>query len=366
MKTLAIFSPNKNAYSETFIQAHKGLPFHVKYYHDGFFPAFLEGKGTIVSYSRINRVRNRLNKKINIAEQGLIDSLKNERVDCVLAEYGPTACLTLNAVKYLNLPLIVHFFGFDATMKTIVEQYREDYKLVFAYAKYIVVVSEKMRLDLIRLGCPAQKIVLTYCGPDNSFLKTNPHFKLPQFLSVGRFVDKKAPYLTIAAFKDAVYKFPEAKLIMIGDGILLNACKNLSRFWRIEKSVEFIGIKKPTEIFKIFEDSLAFVQHSIIAEDGDSEGTPVAILDAQAAGLPVISTFHGGIPDVIINNETGLLVEEHDVDGMSKNMLRVLEEKGLAHRLGIAGKKRTNELFTKERHLEILGNLIENACKTKS
>ena len=109
---------------------------------------------------------------------------------------------------------------------------------------------------------------------------------------------------------------------------------------------------------KIFEESIAFIQHSIIADDGDSEGTPVAVLEAQAAALPVISTFHAGITDVVVNNETGLLVQEKDVDGMANNMLRILNESGLAERLGMSGRKRIKENFTLEKNLMTLRNVI--------
>jgi len=361
-KTLAIFSPNQNAYSETFIQAHKNLPFNIKFYYNGLLPNSLEGVGEIIKNSRINRIRNRLNKNFSIPEQALINSIKKEKVDCVLAEYGQTGVHTLNIVKFLNLPLIVHFFGHDASMRTVIEEYGEKYKQVFEYAKYVLVVSQKMKQDIIELGCPEKKIVLTYCGPDNIFYNALPHFKTAQFLSIGRFVDKKAPYLTIAAFKMVVSKFPKARLIMVGDGVLLNTCRNLVRMWEIEGNVDFSGIRNPSEIFKLFEESLAFVQHSIIDDKNDSEGTPVAVLDAQAASLPVISTYHAGIADVIKNDETGLLVKEHDVEGMSKNMIRVLEEKGLAQNLGLAGRKRVLKYFSMEIHLGILEKLINESC----
>lgn len=360
MKTLAIFSPNEKSYSETFIQWHKKLPFKIKYYYGGYLPTKLENSETLYKFDFFTKLKKRINSTFSWSEVALINSLKRENVDCVLSEYGLTACATLKVIMFLKLPLIVHFFGFDASNKSIIEQYHESYKLVFAYAKHVVVVSEKMRQDLINLGCPSQKIVLTYCGPDNSFFNTKPHYHQPQFLSIGRFVDKKAPYLTIAAFREVVFKFPNAKLVMVGEGALLNTCKNLTKLWSIQNNVDFVGFKSPNEIFTLFEDSLAFVQHSIISDDGDSEGTPVAILDAQAAQLPVISTFHAGIADVIIDNETGLLVHEQDVNGMSRNMLRILEEQGLAQKLGTAGKKRVAESFSIEKHLSVLEKLIEN------
>ncbi|MGN6343311.1 MAG: glycosyltransferase [Ginsengibacter sp.] len=301
-----------------------------------------------------------------MSEYALLKSLRKEKIDCVLAEYGPTACHCLHMIKFLGLPLIVHFFGYDAVLKETINQYGEKYKDVFDYARFVVVVSQKMRQDLMDLGCPAEKLVLTYCGPNNSFFEVKPNLTSSQFLSIGRFVDKKAPYLTLAAFKNVLQRFPEAKLIMLGDGPLLNTCKNLVNFWKIEKNVEFAGIKTPAEIVDLFENSFAFIQHSIQAENGDSEGTPVAILDAQAAGLPVVSTYHAGICDVIVHNETGLLVEEKDVDGMALNMIRLLEEDGLAQRLGAKGRQRTAELFSIDRHLKTLERIIEEACELKT
>lgn len=362
MINLAIFSPNENATSETFIQAHKKLPFNIKYYYNGLLPNSLEGQGPLLKSRITNRLRNKLNSKFTSYERALIKSLKKEKVDCVLAEYGITACHTLKVVKHLNLPLIVHFFGFEASHHDTIEKYKEDYNHVFKYAARIIVVSRKMIEDVKKLGCSSEKIVLSYCGPNETFFDVKPHYLSSQFLSIGRFVEKKAPYLTISAFHKVVEKHPEARLALVGDGLLLNVCKNLVKLWKLEKSVDFLGIRNPEEIGELFEKSIALVQHSIITENGDSEGTPVVVLDAQAAGLPVISTFHAGISDVIINEETGLLVEEHDVEGMAKNMMRLLQEKGLTQRLGNAGRKRIRENFSLEIHLNTLKEIIENTC----
>src|SRR5690606_9989960 len=118
-------------------------------------------------------------------------------------------------------------------------------------------------------------------------------------------------------FKKAAENHSDAKLIMAGDGQLLNTCQNLIRYLGIESQVEFVGIIAPEKFRHLLTESRGLVQHSITAESGDMEGTPVAVLEASAAGIPVISTFHAGIPDVIKNGETGLLCEEHDVYGMA-------------------------------------------------
>ncbi|MEO7522920.1 MAG: glycosyltransferase, partial [Ferruginibacter sp.] len=209
------------------------------------------------------------------------------------------------------------------------------------------------------LGCPVEKLMVNCYGPDNSFFNIIPEFNNQQFVAVGRFVEKKAPEQTINAFKKVVGEFPDARLVMAGDGFLLGPSKALAESLGLQNNIEFPGALSREAVQQLFTRSIAFIQHSVVAKNGDSEGTPVAILEAQAAGLPVISTFHAGIPEVVANEETGLLVEENDVEGMAKNMLRILKEKDLAKALGNAGRKRIGECFSMEKHLSALEKKIE-------
>ena len=100
------------------------------------------------------------------------------------------------------------------------------------------------------------------------------------------------------------------------------------------------------------------MQHSVKADDGDMEGTPVSVLEASVAGLPVISTFHAGIPDVILHKKTGLLCEEHDIATMSKCMLQVLDDVAYAKQLGDAGKQHVKDNFSLERHIDELNKIL--------
>jgi colanic acid/amylovoran biosynthesis glycosyltransferase len=88
------------------------------------------------------------------------------------------------------------------------------------------------------------------------------------------------------------------------------------------------------------------VQHSVVASDGNSEGMPNSILEASASGLPVVATRHAGIPEVVLDGETGFLVEERDVEGMARQMARLVMEPALAEELGRAGRKRMQESFS--------------------
>ncbi|NVJ64068.1 MAG: glycosyltransferase [Flavobacteriaceae bacterium] len=363
---LALISPSKNAYSETFIKAHIDfLNSDVLHYYGGYSPRYLANKYSLITLKKrlINKIREMAFRRFDTAlEYSLFNSFKKEGVQVVLAEYGPTGQKVWKVCKALGLPLIVNFHGYDSSKKTVIEEY-DAYVDLFGYAFAVVAVSEVMYQKLLELGCPGDKLILNTYGPDPSFEEVVPKFTKPWFVGIGRFVDKKAPYYLLFSFKRVVDKFPDAKLIIAGNGPLLNTCKNISSHLKISQSVEFPGIVSPEEYRLLLSKSIAFVQHSITAEDGDMEGTPLAVLEASAAGLPVISTRHAGILDVIIDQKTGLLVEEHDVEGMSTAMLYVLEHPEMSKEMGIKGKMHIRTNYTMERHIGMLDSLIETALK---
>lgn len=364
---IAVVSPSSKSYSETFIQAHKILlSGHIFYYFGGELPTKLEGG--LVLNSRRRRILDivkghfRLNK-FSLEEQALITSFKKNEFDLVFAEYGGTGERLLPICKELGIPLIVHFHGYDASRKDQLEIH-DNYAGIFSYAKFIICVSRKMERDLLNLGCPENKLVYNVYGPHPDFLQLNPQFTKPQFIAIGRFVNKKAPYYLILSFFEVLKEFPAAKLVIAGDGELWNMCKNLVDFYEIRDHVELPGIISPGSFQNYLEESLAFVQHSITAEDGDSEGTPVSILEASAGGLPVLATKHAGIPDVVKDGETGLLVEEHDVMGMAENMKMMLRDNNLSRKLGEKGKEHIRKYYTLDRHISELDKLVLKAVQT--
>jgi colanic acid/amylovoran biosynthesis glycosyltransferase len=359
---LAIFSPSNNSYSETFIQAHRCLNNgDYVFYYGSLTSLKLENSGLILSKIKKGFWRFiglMMNKKHFDVSVGLLRSFKKNNVKIALIEYGTFAADLLPHLLFSKIPFIVHFHGYDASTYTFLDKYSLTYKDVFIQAKYIIVVSRQMENKLLELGCPRDKLIYNVYGPNNVYFTTQPIYRSDNFLSVGRFVNKKAPYYVILSFIKVIESFPQAKLMMIGDGPMLSICKNIVNAYNLTENIIFLGRKEPKEILSYLENSIAFIQHSIVAEDGDTEGTPLSILEAAAAALPVISTYHGGIPDVITDGKTGFLVKEHDVIGMSEKIKELLFNPNIAVEMGQNSRSNIRDNFSLDKHLNKINELI--------
>lgn len=361
---IAIFTPSQNPYSETFIQAHKNhLKGKVFYYYGNGAYIQLEGHTRLMPLYRYKflRVYAKVFRKPSsyLWQKRVLYNLKANNIEAVLVEYGTHAYHLKDLLKSSGLPVAVHFHGYDASIGAVIQKCG-NYKAVFAIAKKVIVVSKVMEQKVLELGCPKAKLVYNVYGPNPDFVKVVPKFTKKQFVAIGRFTDKKAPYYTIMAFKQVLEKHPDAHLLMAGDGELLNMCKNLVKQYNITEQVHFLGVVTPEQYQVLLAESLAFVQHSITADTGDMEGTPLSVLEASAAGLPVISTIHAGIPDVIVHGETGLICDEHDVEGMSKHMMMLFDDFGLAKSMGAKGKQHIVEHFSLQRHIETLQEILSS------
>jgi colanic acid/amylovoran biosynthesis glycosyltransferase len=372
---VSIISPSVNLYSETFIQAHiDRLPANVKPLYGYPFPN-LTGNGDelYVSSSMKNRVLRiaggrffNLNSR-SLHKAAVKDFLLNQRVDVVLAEYGHTGVSIMDVCRETNIPLVVHFHGHDVYRKTILTSEGQNYPELFELSAALIVVSKDMRRQLVKLGAPEGKIILNPYGVDvDQFRGGDPSKAPPMFVAVGRFVDKKAPHLTLLAFSKLFESYPDARLVMIGDGPLLEACQQLAGALCISGAVEFRGARSHAEVAETMRRSRAFVQHSIQTSYGDSEGTPVAVMEASASGLPIAATKHAGIQDVVIEEETGFLVPEGDISGMAESMKMLAEDPDLATRLGKKGRERVINHFSMDKSIDNLWAVLSKVIESKA
>jgi glycosyltransferase involved in cell wall biosynthesis len=146
-----------------------------------------------------------------------------------------------------------------------------------------------------------------------------------ELLQVGRFVEKKGHEYTIKALASLKKIFSNWRMSFVGDGPLLSKCQELAKDLGLDKQILFLGPLPPSRIAALMAQADAFLHHSVTATNGDQEGIPISIMEAMASGLPVISTMHSGIPELVENEVTGFLVPERNLERYTSALERLLE-----------------------------------------
>jgi glycosyltransferase involved in cell wall biosynthesis len=281
--------------------------------------------------------------------------LREQKIDAFLANYGPLGANIYEACAAEGIPYSVVFLGFDAAEKKTLDTYGSRYATYLPRAKAIICVAESMRANLEDIAGPLPNLHVIPCGVDVSrFTPGTPRDGF-NVISVARFAEKKGSLKSIQAFEILLQDFPDAQLRMVGDGPLWEEAKEYVSAHGLSGSIHFLGAMGQSDYLPLLQESNVFIQHSILTPSGDSEGTPVAILEASACGLAICSTRHAGIPDAVVEEKTGLLVDEHDVEGMAsalKDLARDLEK---TRQMGAAARA----------HMEEHYNVVKLSAKIK-
>jgi colanic acid/amylovoran biosynthesis glycosyltransferase len=369
---LCIAVLDSSGYSMTFVRKHETELFPESTYilSGGIPPRLWDGEITIPFMdwpSRFKRLGRRLiNREQRYRPHEIARLLKAKKIDVVLAEFGGMGVAVVDACELAGIPVVVHFHGVDAYGDDELKINAERYRAMFPRCAKVVAVSNHMVEQLKHLGCPNEKLVMNPYGVDvDSFKGAQPELNPPIFLSVGRFVEKKSPILTILAFHKVATQHPSAKLRMIGDGPLLEDAKMVSRVLGLSDRVEFLGVMNADEVMNEMQNARVFVQHSRRAQNGDCEGTPNSILEAASCWLPVVSTRHCGIVEAVVDGETGFLVDEGDAERMAEAMERLIAEEKLCSQLGEAARKHICENYNDNERLDCLRQILRDVLSGK-
>jgi colanic acid/amylovoran biosynthesis glycosyltransferase len=269
--------------------------------------------------------------------------LRRRRVSHVLGEYLDQFVDFVPLLDALGLPYVVQGHGLDLSSSLRSADVRESY-LAYRSARAILTRSEFHRQRLISLGLPAELIHVNPGGVDiPAAIPERGPAASRRFLAIGRMAPQKAPILLLEAFRLAAQHDPELTLDFVGGGALYPAAWQFVQGCGLTDKVRLHGVASEAEKARLLAECGVFVQHSAVdPETGDEEGLPAAIQEAMAHGLAVVSTRHAGIPEAVIEGETGLLVDELDVRGMAAAFVAVPER---ARDLGEAGYRRAAALY---------------------
>lgn len=259
--------------------------------------------------------------------------LRQNEVRMIHAHFGPAGIEILPLAKSLNIPLLVTFHGYDASSFLRSSVYVKSLIQLFKYARGIC-VSRNMAEKLIGLGIPPTRVNTHYIGTsleNFKFVKRQTlrekslQRKQINFLQVSNFVEKKGHQYTVEAFSRFVTYYPDANLCLAGDGPLRPEMEELVARLGLSSRILFTGAIDSNEVSRRMAQADAFLHHSVTAGNGDMEGIPTVLMEAMATGLPVVSTHHSGIPELIVHGYNGYLVNERDVDGYAAVLRSLLQ-----------------------------------------
>jgi glycosyltransferase involved in cell wall biosynthesis len=307
-------------------------------------------------------------------EVALTDAFAKIRPDVILANYGDGGVRMTPVARVLGIPLMVSFHGADASRLARKPEWQAKYRDMFRTCALATGPSEYVVDRLIRLGCPTNRARVLHYGirtdrpaTRNRRESTDAGDPRPvRFLSVGRLTAKKNPVGLLESFAACreILGPGQAHLTVIGDGPLTDEVAAAAARLKLGDDLDLAGPRPHQEVLDSYAQADIYVQHSVTAPDGDEEGLPVSITEALAAGVPVIATRHSGIPEVVREDFTGYLVDEHDVQAMGRRMADLAKRPGDWHRLGAAGRQLLEREFAVPVVQQRLRDLLAEAART--
>lgn len=378
-----VFVPTRSSPSETFIRRNlAAMPLRQVVFFGDEYAATSRGFGQTVYAvaTLISKVCTRLClQRLSTFPTSFIAYwlIRWYKPDVILVEFGFHAVRVMDAARWSGVPLVVHFRGSDASADRRLKRLHERYRRLMRIASGFLVKSVPMQQVLERLGASPQAITISPSGADPAlFYGADPTLAPPRVLFVGRLVEKKGPFDALEAFAEVHSRCRQSpntfalselmQLVVIGDGPLRCEMERQVERLGLQDLVVFEGFCQPIEVADLMRRSRCLLLPSKTARDGDSEGCPVVVQEAQLAGLPVISTLHAGIPEVVIDGATGFLCREGNVQAMATAIETLLSNPDLAGVMGKAAQCHAKEHFTLDHHIDTLSAMLCNVVPTEA
>jgi colanic acid/amylovoran biosynthesis glycosyltransferase len=258
--------------------------------------------------------------------------VKRNKISLIHAHHGQLGILLLPFKDETKLPLVTSIRGRDATMANQPVGYLENMKMLFERGERFFPVCNYLADRLIAWGCPPEKIRVLYGGVDlDQFHYQAPNLESSSqnILSMGRLVEKKGHHILMQAFQKIRGKFPNATLTIIGGGEMEEQLLSLAVQLELGDSFHLLNHLHKSQVREQMAKADLFVAASLEASNGDVEGIPNVLKEAMATGIPVVSTYHAGIPELITNDKEGVLVQENNIDALAGALEWMLENRAL-------------------------------------
>lgn len=284
-------------------------------------------------------------------------------LNLIHAHFGPDGVYALPLAEKLGIPLVVTTHGYHTELyrRSLLRPWNKNNRLRYqslqfliyekelkAKASAFIAVSRFVAKQLIEGGYPQEKIILHYIGVDTvKFSPATEDANERYILCVGRHELKKGIDTLLRAFTRIASRYPDISLVQVGTGSLGNTSSlhALADDLGVKNRVYFLGGQPHETVLELMRGAEIFALSSQTTKSGNTEGLPYSINEASACGVPVVSTWHSGIPEAVLDGETGLLAPERDDQLLAEKLDVLLSDRALGKKMGQRGREYVCEMF---------------------
>lgn len=317
-------------------------------------------KALIWSLSTGNISKNELKADVKLAYFATI--MKEKDVELIHAHFANVGSVARRLGKMLGLSYTLTVHAFDIYM----DQDTDELRKVMNDAESVVTISEYNKNYLTGEIGVNNKIELIRCGIDLDKFKSQKKLRADdkiRMLTVARLVEKKGIAYLIKAIPMVIKEMPKCKFTIIGSGPLYDHLQQLVRDLDIERYVQFRGDVSDSELMQYYDDADMFILPCIITENGDRDGIPVSTMEAMAMELPVISTTVSGLPELVEDGASGILVTPKDEKAIADAIITLCKDSELRINMGEKGREIIEKKFNIVSEAEKLMGVFETIVK---
>ena len=233
-----------------------------------------------------------------------------------------------------------------------------------AQAQLFLTVSQFIRQKLISQGFPEEKILNHYHGVDIQLFWADPKvIRGPIVLFVGRLTEKKGCKYLLEAMSMVQRECPDVELVIIGDGPLRSELETMAQ--KSLKKYQFLGVQPPEIVKSWMNRARLIAAPSVTSSQGDAEGLPNVVLEAQSMSWPVVSSVHAGIPEAVVDGVTGYLSPETDSPGLANSIVRLFRDHTQWQTMSYKRRKHVETQFDRAKQTKVLEGIYESVLSGK-
>ncbi|HYR58922.1 MAG TPA: glycosyltransferase [Chthoniobacteraceae bacterium] len=297
--------------------------------------------------------------------QVLIKLLRRRPADLMHVYFGHTGVHLLPFIQEWDRPAVVSFHGMDIQARPQQEGYDEQMRELLRAVPLVLARSKSLFSALEKWGCPREKLRLNRTGiplDQYSFVQRPlPADGSWRFVQACRLIEKKGLLTALRAFAKFHATHPRSRFVIAGTGPMREKLAVLAAELRVFEAVDLRGFLSQAQLAELYAESHIFLHPSEMPPDQNQEGVPNSMLEAMATGLPVVATTHGGIPEAVAHERTGLLVPERDHEALAAALETITADSERLYILGQAAARAVREEFEQGRAIEKLEEIYDEA-----